>query len=259
MDFDAMMADLGGEGEGGAWFGSLLKADAAVGGAADGKKRKAEAALAQEATDVAKGAKGKDDLKQLVVILARLTMINSRELANLCGVVYNTFLLSDAHFITLAGLEAGERYNKQVEELKEKKAGGEEVDMASPGPPHLLVFAMVLAALASHSAVSVSAPMDRQKEAKEFWLDKVKGGTQAALSMHVRYFRVIKPRGTKSKRMKDKVKFVFAFSASSEIGRTLETWFLDEMRAAGAEVAMGAAPRGELEREAARLISRLQK
>ena len=54
---------------------------------------------------IAKGAKGKGDLQNLVVVLAKLTMVNTRELASLMGTVYHTFCLSEKHFIAEAAKE----------------------------------------------------------------------------------------------------------------------------------------------------------
>ena len=93
----------------------------------------------------------------------------------------------------------------------------------------------------------------------EFFKKYVTGVPEANQALLVRYFRTIQPRTAKSKTMQGDGRLVFAFSASTEEGRVLEQWFPAEMQLAGAVMALGSAPRGELEREASRLSMRLQK
>ena len=76
---------------------------------------------------MAKGAKGKHDLQQFVLVLARLAMICSRELAN---------VLPDGQPLMLvAGLEADARYSQQ-EDFKDQEAGDQGRHVEPRPSPH---------------------------------------------------------------------------------------------------------------------------
>ena len=97
-------------------------------------KRNAEEMVAT----VRKGGRGKEKehMNQLVVILAKLALQGAQELRELCGVMYHTFLIKNENCNYLkAMLQAGEEYNEKAKSMKERREKGEEIDMASLGPP----------------------------------------------------------------------------------------------------------------------------
>ncbi|CAK0818998.1 unnamed protein product, partial [Prorocentrum cordatum] len=95
---------------------------------------------------------GKGDheiIGQLVLIIARLVLADSRAIAELTATVYTTYALDYVESgVTDLMEDAGKRYQEISNDLAEKKKTGEVVDFKSRGPPHLHIFMIALIFLA---------------------------------------------------------------------------------------------------------------
>jgi len=234
------------------WFGAVHKRGGE--GAADGER-----AAKQLATDAKKialaGAKGgKDTLNQLVVALGKLVLINSRELADLVGSVYKSFLVPEGSLLAQAGIRAGMLYNEKITELRKRKETDDSVDMAMLGPPFITVFIATLLAMRKKA----------QNDAKVFldtlWNEEIHAQPKENVAKYVRYFRRRKPKGQVSKKMQGMERLQICIdTARDEKGRKLEEYLAELLAAENAVEAYGSAPRGTLERDAVRLLGRLSR
>ena len=71
---------------------------------------------------------------------ARLTLTLAREQAELAAAVLQTWEIGATANIATTGLDAGRAYNDQAQDLHQRAKGGEQVDTASLGSPHVKVW-----------------------------------------------------------------------------------------------------------------------
>ena len=104
------------------------------------------------------GGKDKDVVAQLVEILAKLVLQNSRDLAGLIGATYKTYMQAGAdNIIQTSLLEGAKMYNEMTTKMKEKKQKAEqekaeEVDMEAVGAPFLHIMVHLTKKLATIGA-----------------------------------------------------------------------------------------------------------
>ena len=216
------------------------------------KKRRGDEDLVAEAEDRAtKGGKGV--LVELVQVLAKLELTNSHLLADLAGTVWHTFLVDlEKSLVAKAGVEGGKEYDERVKVLKQQKEAGQEVDLASPGPPFLSVWCSVVKALAERG------PEAERVVYANYWKEVVQVKDPVELQEQVKYFRVkkVQPPPKGGKKEKELVKIMFSFNCHDQWGKDIQAALIKQLVMEKAERKAGAAPRGPLEREAARLLEK---
>ena len=236
---------------------SWLEATTDGGGGGGRRKREAEEVVQEAAKKAAR--KGGDVLEELVLVLASLVLVNSRELANLCGTVYTTCLLPVQAAIGKAAVAAGKKYDEQVKQLKEDKETDDSVDTGKLGSPYLHVWAAVIMML-------VQEEVDAERKAffKKYWDEVIMVMPLQQLGEHIRYFRVRAPKGKEkekeAKKKKQTVKLQFAFNVEGiPAAQGLSKFFEGSMLHEGGERKVGPAPRGSLERDAQRLLDKVKR
>ena len=96
---------------------------------------------------------------QLVPLVAKLSLILARDVAMLKSNCLRTFFVPEAAWIATTGLAANQKYHQDVEKLREKAKTGEEVDMGSLGPPHIMVFYVVMSEIKKRASTPRSAEL----------------------------------------------------------------------------------------------------
>ena len=223
--------------------GSKRGAEGSGGRAPGGKHAKTEAA------EVAR-TKGKEGVTEIVKILTKLVLTNSRELADLTSTVYKTWEVEIKGSVVEAMAKAGADYDSESKELKKKSEAGEKVDFKARGPPYLRVWlAMLQAAAKEFEGLS--------KDIEGYWVNVVQKGDANSLGSHVRYCRL---RKNKRKEEGEELKghIVIAIDADTMVGQTVVEMVGNIMEAMKGKRTVGPPPRGPLERDAARLLARLQ-
>ena len=220
-----------------------------------GKKEATTAVVGQAAA--ASSKKGTDLLKELVLVLTRLSLSNSRELAEITGTVFTTYLVPLEAPLVASGLAAGVAYNEAAKDLKAKQEAGEEgIDLAGLGPPHLHVFVAVLRTMAEQKLSEEDA-----KVVKDYWDEVVCKTPMLELGSEIKYFRVktLKEQEQQSKKVAmAKVQFAVDVVHVPAM-QALETVLMRMIESMQGQRKYGAAPRGPLEREASRLLDRLSR
>ena len=243
------------------WAGFLKRKDASDGeeeeevGGVGSQKRKG-AKVAETAREVA-AVGGRGSLERLVALLGQLVLINTRELSDLTGTVYHTFMVPEGSALVKDGLAAGKAYNAQIEKLRQEKKEDDDVDLAQLGPPYLVIFvAVVVGMLRRARAAAVEEPIAVLERA----MVRINSTPQVDLVREIRYFRFKPARGVQSKKMSGRVKFAFYFDvARSTLAKEVEALLIDELSKVNSMRMAGAAPRGQLERDAQKLLDQMQK
>ena len=219
-------------------------------GQGSSKSRRLEEEIATDTKELA----GKDGslMRALVSVLARLTLTNARELAEVTGSVYDCFLVGASLPLTREALQAGKDYSNDCKS-KGKDHGN--------GPPWVHIFVRMIQGLAGMPTTQGAA-----KEALNiFWRETVMKEHLGLdfLQEHVRMCK-LKPTYFDKKAGKEptQYKMTLCFSPlmqNKELhqGKTIQTAMAEALKAAGATRKLGSAPRGGLERDAARLLRRL--
>ena len=206
--------------------------------------------LVSEAKGKAKGKNDRDLLEALVGVLGRLVLINSADIRELCGACYYTFLVPEECGLAKAMMEAGEEYNSKVKAMKEQKneKGDEDnTDLASLGPPFLHVWAALVEHLAKEGSNSAH---DREIFIK-YWNERVTKLELDDLGNDVRLCRIRRPqRQGKDKRAR------LQFALDTRVAG-IEDSLVRAVKAQGGVRKVGPAPRGNLEREAKRLLEKM--
>ncbi|CAK0798368.1 unnamed protein product, partial [Prorocentrum cordatum] len=221
-------------------------------------------ATVKRGADGARGSapKEKGDLQAAPLkAIAKLCLDDARELANLAGAVYQTWEATEA-----AGLEHDESSN----DLRERQQGGESVDFRARGPPR----APVWGALAMSRANQMDSFLDgsetykesEKKEFHEYFQKRLAQKQPTDAAKHALHFRWKKSKPKKNQvgatmaaeEKKGRPTFAFSYDEPGREARSLLMQFLNSDKATATQLA-GPAPRGPLEREAARPLAIFEK
>ena len=203
---------------------------------------------------VAGGGSDKDIVRQLVEILAVLSLVNAAELRELCSVVYMTFLIPAAATICVEMKNMGKAYHeraKQVGEIEDEEAKQKAVE--EQGPPFLHMWLALLQGLAK-------APDEQKLDENgkgivdKYWQDVV---LKEGLHNLAEQVRCCKLKEVKKKKKKvEYMRLTFAIDAKyNELEQVVKKGIIKQ----GGEQKRGPAPKGPLEREASRLLEKLKK
>ncbi|CAK0792260.1 unnamed protein product [Prorocentrum cordatum] len=212
--------------------------------------KRAAAESADSAGSQAKQARGNGKGEQsLLRKVAALSPATAREQAMLSSVVLSTFLAPSESYSAKSGLAANKVYSDTVKNIHDRKEAGEEVDLASSGPPFITAFFLSARATMTQGSDQV------QKAATEFFQKYLKDQTPQYMASLARQFTARAPRGPGSKRTQGKVKLTLALGPNpgAQAVNTLIDLALAECKAA--QMA-GAAPKGPLERQIAAALKR---
>ena len=232
-------------------------------------------AEAKAAAQVKGGGKGNrrsnmDDetLEQLVLALGRLVMQNSSELREIQAVCLTTFLIDAVFPPIVAGLEAGQTFQKLVVLQKAKKgkqlnslasasSSAMEVEEENLGSPHVMVALAVLPAMATLGGMT-----PEQQLVMKNWWDKILDKTEDEIAREIPVFRVRKPQVATVVQKKGKKTVPGAPYAKLQFAvkdyQVQDILCSIMIRGGGMEKA-GPAPRGFLERQARELLEKCSK
>jgi hypothetical protein len=203
-----------------------------------------------------KGKKDDDQLKDLVIALGELSVINSAELREMCGMSYVTFLVDSNLPLVKASLEAGVQYNESVKALKAaKEAGGAGAGLEELASPHIAV------ALAGIKAIieDIMIPIQLRSEVKAWWDKNILEKAEEEVSLELRSWRCKKPQkqsNGSSKKPNPKDYARLTFSVKDEQG---ELALVNAIKAMSGVRKVGTAPKGTFEREARRLLDKIKR
>ncbi|CAK0880863.1 unnamed protein product [Prorocentrum cordatum] len=190
-------------------------------------------------------SKGGDILRQLVAILVKLSLANSAELRDVCGVVYITFLIKSDQPSMKAARDAGQSYHAEVQRRKQASE-----DLSTLGPPYVQVWSALIQAIGKDSTCSDEV----RKSIETYWKDVLVPMPLERVGEHVRHCRVRKTRKVESE--DERMRLTFAVDGEFKpLERTLVAYF--SSASVAGERKLGPAPRGALEREASRLLEKL--
>ena len=182
----------------------------------------------------------------MIDMTARLTLTLAREQAELAAAVLQTWEIGTETNIATTGLEAGRAYNDQAQDLNQREKGGEQVDTAALGSPHVKVWTEICAYLGKTIEAGAS-----KTAVENYYRDKIMTGSAEIIGDSVPVFRVRRNKG-KEGNGKDKCRFQFHFSANDH---TMATILINQLKKEGALKRIGSAPRGALERELGRMVN----
>ena len=199
-----------------------------------------------------KEGKGKKEGKgsgRLLKAVARLTLANSRQIAELEGVVYHRFLLLAACGLMAACKRGGQVYEEQSKELRQLRKDGKDPDFKARGPSHLHIFMSMV-------VFGCSVGEQNQELAAKFRkiLDPISKMSHTALGVLVRSFRVKIHREVEGEAQMGHIQWSYAVEVPEGTELRLATEEMVEMQ--GGSPLPGAAPRGPLEREVGGLVEK---
>ena len=218
-----------------------------------------------------KKGKGKGDLyHSLIKLVAKLCLNDARELANIAGTVFQTWeMLEEAKSSgPKIMIEAGLKYDEVSKALKVKSTNGEAVDYRARGPPHVQVWAALCLHLVNNmDSFLEGSDVHKASESKVFkdYFEKyMNTQTPTQVAKHVLHFRYRKYKGKKDQDppeggKKGRLTFAFSYDGPGKEARSLLTQFLNNEKVSCATQLVGPAPRGPLEREAARILSLIER
>jgi hypothetical protein len=178
-----------------------------------------------------------DLLKELVKVLATLSIANARDLREITGSLFHCFLFPAEHPLVRTMVQTGKDY---YEKVKDKRKDHTE------GPPFLHVWVSVIRFMAEDSMKKLQEA--DKHELVKYWNDAVKKPREA-LEMEIRHCRA-KPTHDK--------KFYKVSFAVAATGSDFERAIVQGMTSLGGVKKIGPPPAGHLEREAQRLLERMQ-
>ena len=251
--------------------------------AAQGNRQAKAAKVVQQAEAAATEAGGgkpskQNILTQLVLILTRLSLNQARDLAEITGALFRTFLLPLEHLVSEQSISSGEEYQDMVKNRKEqvaeaaakaKKAKkGEEAEEDSDmdgfatdtkeeipqlPSPHIFIALQAISALIQTGVPNEQPPaLALRQQLKTAWDDQVKGKEELELLKTIKIFRGRKPQ-KQTKGQQKHYKLIMCMNDP------LQQILADYLVATGAKEKAGQAPRSYLEREAANLMRKLNK
>jgi hypothetical protein len=214
---------------------------------AGGTKRSADE-IAKQTTEEAKRRQGgsgsrrengeeRDLLKELVKVLAALSIANARDMRELTGTIFHCFIFPEQHGLVKAMVETGKKYHEKIKDNKKNH---------NEGPPFLHVWVAVINYLAKDQEGKLKES-DKQILV-QYWNEAVKKPRED-LELEIKHCR--------AKPTYDKKFYKISFAVACT-GGDFEKALLSSMETLGGIKKIGPPPAGHLEREAQRLLERMQ-
>ncbi|CAK0898871.1 unnamed protein product [Prorocentrum cordatum] len=210
----------------------------------------AEAKVARKEIAAAAKKGGDAAMRELLVVLTKLVLSDSRCLAEVVGTVYRTWevdLKGDEH-VGLALEAAGKDYNTESERLRKERQEGGSPDFESRGPPHVHVFVAFLQWAGKQELGEHKAPL------MDFWNNVIVTLEPLKIAERVPYFKWRRNKGPGGV-LQDKGRIQLAFDQTDSDMQVFTKLFDAIMVKQGAKRRVGAAPKGPLERDAGRLLA----
>ena len=231
-----------------AWAATARKRALTQVDSAESSRRRLEEEVASEAS--AGGGSKEEIMQRLVKILTRLSLSNAHMLREVCAVTFYTFLLDAKSGIAVAATEAGKEYHERAQEIGKLNGPERAKAVEEQGPPYVHVWARVVQAAAATEGLGAN----QLQAMRTYWETTVVQATTAQqLGEQVRH---CKCRPTRKKEGKPNlVRLVFAIDAQFP---DLEKALIAAVVKQGGIRKMGPAPKGPLEREAEKLLKRLE-
>jgi hypothetical protein len=243
------------------------------------RQSKAAKVVSQAEASAAEASGGKPSrqniLTQLVLILTRMSLNQARDLAEITGALFRTFLLPPEHLVSEQSTLSGDDYQDMVKNRREqveeaatkakKTKKGEEIqedsddmdDVKEEIPqlpsPHVYIALQVIGALIQKGVPNEQPPaLALRQQLKTAWDTQVKDKEELELLKTIKIYRGRKPQ----KQAKGQPKHFKLIICMSD---PLQQIFADYLVATGAKEKAGQAPKSYLEREAAALMRKLNK
>ena len=192
---------------------------------------------------VAEGGSEREVLRRLVDVLATLSLVNAAELRDLTSTVFKTYLVPSSENVAEAMAEAGRLYHDSAGAIKNKPEAERADAQEQLGPPFVYVWVAFLRSLAS----------TKELGAEQYWENSVLKSVPVQLVSHVRYCRAKPCRKVEGKEGWTRIVFCL-----DPITLPLEGALEAALRLQKGVRKFGPAPRGPLEREAARLLTQMR-
>ena len=220
-----------------------------AGGPPPDKKGRTE--TRQAAIGAIKDGKNQGDvIARLVVILARLVLSDSRAIAELTATVYTTWAMDYVEDSFTDEMEnAGRHYQEISQDLAGRRKKGEDIDFKARGPPHLHVFMSGLMWLAKQET-------KHGKETKAFYMEYIKPLSLHAVGEIVLHWQWKRNKNEAS--LEKKGRLIVAIDSDHDLGRRLIPIVRNAVMEMKGERLVGPAPRGPLERDAAKILNTLK-
>jgi hypothetical protein len=178
-----------------------------------------------------------DLLKELVKVLATLSIANARDMRELTGSLFHCFIFPADHPLVKTMVQTGKDYHEKVKDHRKDH---------NEGPPFLHVWVAVIRFMAEDSMQKLNAT--DKNELVKYWNEAVKRPRES-LEMEIRHCR--------AKPTHDKKSYKVSFAVAAT-GSDFERAMVQGMTALGGVKKLGPPPAGHLEREAQRLLERMQ-
>ena len=214
-----------------------------------GKRKSEEAPQSQGRRAVAEGGSEREVLPRLVDVLATLSLVNAAELRDLTSTVFKTYLVPSSENVAEAMAEAGRLYHDSAGAVKNKPEAERADAQEQLGPPFVHLWVAFLRSLASTKELGA----EHVTVLKQYWENTVLKSAPVQLVSHVRYCRAKPCRKVEGKEGWTRIVFcldpiTFSLEGAQEAALRLQKGVRK----------FGPAPRGPLEREAARLLTQMR-
>ena len=198
---------------------------------------------------VAEGGSEREVLRRLVDVLTTLSLVNAAELRDLTSTVFKTYLVPSSENVAEAMAEAGRLYHDSAGAIKNKPEAERADAQEQLGPPFVYVWVAFLRSLASTKELGA----EHVAVLRQYWENSVLKSAPVQLVSHVRYCRAKPCRKVEGKEGWTRIVFCL-----DPITLTLEGALEAALRLQKGVRKFGPAPRGPLEREAARLLTQMR-
>ena len=198
---------------------------------------------------MAEGGSEREVLRRLVDVLATLSLVNAAELRDLTSTVFKTYLVPSSENVAEAMAEAGRLYHDSAGAIKNKPEAERADAQEQLGPPFVYVWVAFLRSLASTKELGA----EHVAVLRQYWENSVLKSAPVQLVSHVRYCRAKPCRKVEGKEGWTRIVFCL-----DPITFPLEGSLEAALRLQKGVRKFGPAPRGPLEREAARLLTQMR-
>ena len=198
---------------------------------------------------VAEGGSEREVLRRLVDVLTTLSLVNAAELRDLTSTVFKTYLVPSSENVAEAMAEAGRLYHDSAGAIKNKPEAERADAQEQLGPPFVYVWVAFLRSLASTKELGA----EHVAVLRQYWENSVLKSAPVQLVSHVRYCRAKPCRKVEGKEGWTRIVFCL-----DPITFPLEGALEAALRLQKGVRKFGPAPRGPLEREAARLLTQMR-
>ena len=195
---------------------------------------------------VAEGGSEREVLRRQVDVLTTLSLVNAAELRDLTSTVFKTYLVPSSENVAEAMAEAGRLYHDSAGAIKNKLEADAQEQL---GPPFVYVWVAFLRSLASTKELGA----EHVAVLRQYWENSVLKSAPVQLVSHVRYCRAKPCRKVEGKEGWTRIVFCL-----DPITFPLEGALEAALRLQKGVRKFGPAPRGPLEREAARLLTQMR-